>query len=148
MSWGFVERRSSGCRTRLDSGSNLSQRAWRNAFQRRSSPFTLHDPLMTTFPKTSTASSPDVKGDDCAHRGQAPIFILIKEDGCHCHSMERMRHYRRSRHIDAAPPSFHETIAPISFSFEENGSHQHNYESVPLSHLGNPREIRRLRASS
>ena len=146
---------------------------------------------MTTFPKTSTASSPDVKGDDCAHRGQAPIFILIKEDGCHCHSMERMRHYRRSRHIDAAPPSFHETIAPyflsssqrgpptahnpsgtehqsmrnerlgtkrgirggpaaqsIIFSFEENGSHQHNYESVPLSHLGNPREIRRLRASS
>ena len=36
----------------------------------------------------------------------------------------------------------------IIFSFEENGSHQHNYESVPLSQLGNPREIRRLRASS
>ena len=102
---------------------------------------------------------------------------------------EQMRRYRHSRHIDAAPPSFHETIAPyflsssqrvtahnpsgtehqsmrnerlgtkrgirggpaaqsIIFSFEENGSHQHNYESVPLSHLGNPREIRRLRASS
>ena len=26
----------------------------------------------------------------------------------------------------------------IIFSFEENGSHQHNYESVPLSHLGIP----------
>ena len=24
----------------------------------------------------------------------------------------------------------------ITFSFEENGSHQHNYESVPLSHFG------------
>ena len=24
----------------------------------------------------------------------------------------------------------------ITFSFEENGSHQHNYESVPLSQLG------------
>ena len=27
----------------------------------------------------------------------------------------------------------------IIFSFEENGSHQHNYESVPLSKLGNPK---------
>ena len=25
---------------------------------------------------------------------------------------EQMRRYRHSRHIDAAPPSFHETIAP------------------------------------
>ena len=34
---------------------------------------------------------------------------------------ERMRHYRRSRHIDAAPPSFHETIAPYFLSSSQRG---------------------------
>jgi hypothetical protein len=45
------------------------------------------------------------------------------------------------RNAASAAASLRESII---FSFEENG---HNYESVPLSHLGNPRKIRRLRAS-
>ena len=37
----------------------------------RSSSFTLHDPLHDDLSEDLTGSSPDVKSDDCAHRGKA-----------------------------------------------------------------------------